>query len=77
MTQRIDELVSVEAYFDHRKLLFTPKSIVWNNRTYTITKVGLHHEYKKGDLPKSTTNSSIDLGKTAEEYFSRRHLIFL
>lgn len=50
MTQKINSLVSVSSYFDHKALIFSPKSIIWNNRTYEINKIGLHHEYKKGDI---------------------------
>lgn len=26
-----------------------PKAIVWNNRLYPITKIGLHHTIKQGE----------------------------
>lgn len=50
MVQKIDALVSVVSYFDHQNLIFLPKTIIWNNRFYKINKIGLHHEYKQGDV---------------------------
>lgn len=50
MTQKINSLVSVDSYFDHEALSFFPKSITWNHRLYEINKIGLHHEFKKGDI---------------------------
>jgi hypothetical protein len=50
MTQKVNCLVSVVSYFDHKNLLFLPKTLIWNNRFYKINRIGLHHEYKKGDV---------------------------
>ncbi len=49
MNQRIDELVSVTSYFDKKGATFYPSEVIWRGRTYKITKIGLHHTYKKGD----------------------------
>ncbi|OGM25009.1 hypothetical protein A3D00_04205 [Candidatus Woesebacteria bacterium RIFCSPHIGHO2_02_FULL_38_9] len=48
MTQKISEEVSVILVYDHKKRTVFPKEVVWNNRSYLITKLGLHHTYRKG-----------------------------
>jgi len=49
MTQTINESVSVSLTYDSTSKKANPKSIVWNNRLYPITKVGLHHTVKEGE----------------------------
>ncbi|HWA51807.1 MAG TPA: hypothetical protein VG895_01985 [Patescibacteria group bacterium] len=50
MNQKLDAPVSVVSYFDKNTLNFLPKTVIWNNRFYKINQIGLHHEYKKGDI---------------------------
>lgn len=50
MTQKIHSLVSVESFFDHKNLIFLPKSVTWNNRIYNINKIGLHHTFQQGAI---------------------------
>lgn len=49
MTQKINELVSVESFFDSNKLIFLPRLIIWKGRDYKVIKLGLHHDFKKGN----------------------------
>lgn len=48
MTIKLDVPVSVSLAFDHKKGRVFPKWLVWNNRLYTVVKIGLHHTYRKG-----------------------------
>lgn len=48
MVMKLDESVSVTLNFDGRKKKVFPKWIVWNNRLYSVSKVGLHHAYRRG-----------------------------
>lgn len=48
MIQKLQEPVSVSLSYNHVKQLVTPKAIVWKNRLYPITKLGLHHTYRQG-----------------------------
>ena len=45
---KIDSPVSVDLSFDHRLRRVAPQKIIWNNREYMVTKVGLHHTYRTG-----------------------------
>jgi len=46
--QKIHEEVSVSFVFDSREKRVYPKSVLWKNKHYLITKIGLHHKYKEG-----------------------------
>lgn len=48
MIQKINEPVSVTLNFECRGRKIFPSFLVWNNRSYAITKVGLHHTYREG-----------------------------
>jgi len=48
MMQKISAPVSVDLVFDHRLRKVVPKEIIWDGRTYTILKIGLHHTYRSG-----------------------------
>lgn len=48
MIQKVSEPVSVELISDHIKLKVFPEWIIWNNRSYPVVKVGLHHTYRQG-----------------------------
>ena len=47
--QNLSERISVAMNYDHTKNKAYPKWIHWNNRLYPISKIGLHHTYKKGE----------------------------
>lgn len=49
MHKKVNEPVSVNLAFNHKKRTSSPTLIIWNNKQYKITKKGLHHTYKKGD----------------------------
>lgn len=48
MVEKVSTPVSVLLFFDHTKGLAYPKWVIWNKRSYPITKVGLHHFYREG-----------------------------
>ena len=48
MIEKICVPVSVALSFDHKKRRVFPKWVVWNNRLYPVSKVGLHHTYREG-----------------------------
>lgn len=49
MIQKISAPISVSLIFDHQKRLVYPKALVWEGRSYPITKIGLHHIYHTGN----------------------------
>lgn len=49
MLRKLNESVSVSLVYDDKTKKSLPRSIVWNNRIYRVTKLGLHHTYKKGN----------------------------
>ena len=46
--QKIDESVSVSFAYDSDKKSVFPRWIVWGGRLRPVTKVGLHHRFRKG-----------------------------
>jgi hypothetical protein len=48
MIQKVNSPVSVSFSFDSAKRKVAPKCVIWNNRLYPITKLGLHHTYRVG-----------------------------
>lgn len=48
MLQKISTPVSVTLSFDHKLSKVAPKWVVWNNRSYPILQIGLHHTYREG-----------------------------
>jgi len=46
--QKINSPISVSFNFDSVKHKVSPKCIIWNNRLYPITRLGLHHTYRMG-----------------------------
>lgn len=46
--EKLNEPVSVSLTYDSKLKKVTPKSIIWNNRLYAVTKVGLHHTFRDG-----------------------------
>jgi len=48
VNQRIAESVSVSLVFDHLVNKVFPRFLIWNNRTYPVSEVGLHHTYRMG-----------------------------
>ncbi len=44
----INEPVSVTMMYNHMQKKTAPLELIWRNRHYPITKVGLHHTYKQG-----------------------------
>jgi len=45
----VNETISVSLVYDGKTKKSIPRSIVWKNRIYRVTKLGLHHTYKDGD----------------------------
>ena len=50
MHEIINEQVDVTSKFDSKTGLTVPVEIVWKSNKYPITKVGLHHTFKEGDV---------------------------
>jgi hypothetical protein len=48
MSEKISSPVSVYLVSDHKKSRVYPKTVLWNNRSYSIDKVGLHHTFRQG-----------------------------
>jgi hypothetical protein len=48
MIQKIQAPISVHLFFDHRRRQVKPVKVMWDGRTYPITKIGLHHTYRQG-----------------------------
>jgi len=49
-TKNLDEAVAVNLVYDDKLKKVFPKWVRWNNRLYPVTKVGLHHTYKQGEV---------------------------
>jgi hypothetical protein len=41
--------VSVSLIYDGKTKKSLPRSIIWKNRIYRVSKLGLHYTYKEGD----------------------------
>lgn len=50
MADEINEPISVSLVYDSKTGKSIPRSIVWKNRLYRVSKLGLHHSYREGDL---------------------------
>jgi len=48
MIQKLNEPVSVSMTFDSKKSRATPRSIIWKNRLYPVTRIGFHHIVREG-----------------------------
>lgn len=48
MTQKISEPVSVKMIFDHQLGKAKPEQILWHNKIYPVTQVGLRHIVRDG-----------------------------
>ncbi len=48
MRQVIREDVSVHLVYDRKTQTVTPKHLRWQGQLHTISKVGLHHTYRRG-----------------------------
>lgn len=48
MTQKISESVSVRMIFDHRLGKARPEQILWHNKVYPVTQLGLRHIVRDG-----------------------------
>ena len=48
MIERVLVPVSVNLSYYHKTRIVMPKALVWEGRTYYITRVGHHHKYKQG-----------------------------
>jgi len=46
---KVNDFVSVSLIFDSKTRKSMPRSIVWNNRLYKVTKLGLYHTYRNGE----------------------------
>lgn len=44
----LSELVSVDLSFDSISRKVFPRCVVWKNRHYSISHIGLHHTYRRG-----------------------------
>lgn len=49
MLQDINAPVSVKIIYDDTKHLVMPYSLKWQNRVYSLTKLGLHYKYRQGN----------------------------
>lgn len=50
MLEKIDIPVTVYLIFNAESRSVEPRALVWNGRTYKVSKVGLHHKYKQGRI---------------------------
>lgn len=48
MHEIIDVPVSVNLVFDHKTRKVFPRHVLWEGKTYLITKLGLHHTFRTG-----------------------------
>ena len=48
MKEKINEEVSVVMYYSARKRVGTPHLVNWQNKDYTVGKIGYHHTVKDG-----------------------------
>lgn len=48
MIQKIDAPISVALYFNHQLRQAAPTFLIWEGRSYKITKIGLHHTLRVG-----------------------------
>lgn len=48
MREKINEEVSVVMYYSARKRLALPHLISWQNREYSVGKIGYHHTIREG-----------------------------
>lgn len=52
MITEINEPVSVKLVYSSLKQTVYPEKIYWRKRVYPITKIGLHHIFRKGRILK-------------------------
>lgn len=50
MIQRVSAPVSVILAFNHKARIVYPMKVYWEDRTYKVAKVGLHHTYHTGSI---------------------------
>ncbi len=48
MIQRVSVPITVELLFDAKIRKVIPKSVVWEGKSFPITKVGMHHTQRDG-----------------------------
>lgn len=48
MREKIDEEVSVVMYYSSRRRLAVPHLIHWQNKDYSVGKIGYHHTVRDG-----------------------------
>jgi hypothetical protein len=48
MTQKIHESISVISLYDSKLFKTFPKRILWKDKVYKVTKLGLHHTFRQG-----------------------------
>lgn len=48
MIQKVSDSVSVTLSFNHKTNKVLPRGVIWKNRLYAVTKLGLHHTYREG-----------------------------
>lgn len=49
MVMKVDEMISIVWYFDANRRKTVLLKVVWKSKTYKISKIGLHHTFKKGE----------------------------
>jgi hypothetical protein len=48
MLQKLNVPVSVILSYNHKTKKTIPRKLLWENKEYQITRVGLHHHYRQG-----------------------------
>lgn len=48
MIQKLNVPVSVSLVYNHKMQKVAPYWVVWEGKTYKITKIGLHHTFREG-----------------------------
>ena len=49
MIEKINSPITVKTLFDHKKKLFMPLTLYWQNQDYVVKKVGLHYVQRVGN----------------------------
>jgi hypothetical protein len=50
MLHTLNEPISITTTYNSKTNKVYPANILWKNRLYKVTKIGLHHAYRTGDI---------------------------
>ncbi len=49
MIQTLNEPISIQLVYDHKKRRVMPVAIIWQGQAEKVKKIGLHYMYRTGD----------------------------